>query len=387
MNKPFWSAALAGASLLACTNPAPMSLEADAAGASATLGERIGPCELAVPATTVVPEQTRGLYLARADAGSSLAYGTPLAGSYALQVELDVYAHADASVFSSEYDPGRGTATLLFRAEIDAARDVELQLCGLELPASYAYASSKVTQLGLPSEAWDQSSMPRWSTRLYANRETSQLELAFPLLLGVSLGEPGAAWPSYEQTLEFDCGAGQHGKVCFPDHDGDGQPGLSLQARTQGEPSDVPYPACGEWRHAAPSADSSVWLAGRASELGVAFVGLRTALQLFLSPSESYGEGTGSALAADIVTRSLDCQLADGEPCSDYEATVVDARSPSFHVLAEGETPPKGFRDSRDFIDEALDRSPSRGGQLAFKRLPDSAASTCAPVRASFAAE
>jgi hypothetical protein len=385
MSKPLWSVVLACTSLLACNNPAPLSDARGAAGASAALDRRIGPCRLAEPGTTVVPEQTRGLYAARADAASSPTYGAQRAGSYALRVELDVYTQTDASVVAAENDPGRGTATLLLRADIDEAQAVELRLCGLDLPASYAYASSKVTQFWLPDEVWDRPSMPRWKSRLHTSRESSQLELALPLLLGVSLSEPGAAWPSYEQTLELDCGDGQRGKACFPDHDGDGQPGVSLHARAEGEPSDAPYPACGEWHHAAPSSDSAAWLSHAASEPERSFVGLRTALQLFLRPSDASGEGTGNAKAADIVTRVLDCQLAGDEPCSERQAMVVDARSPIFHVLAEGETPPESFRDSRAFIDEALDRSASRGGQLAFTRLPDSSAATCAPVRASFA--
>jgi hypothetical protein len=363
MNKHLWSIALASTSLLACNNPAPFEEAAEAAGASAALDKQLRACELAEPVTSVVPEQTRGLYAAVDDAGAT---DSCTAGSYALRVELDVYTRPETAVFSAEHDPGRGTATLLLRADIDEARDATLQLCGLDLPASYAYASSKVTQLMLSNDMWDRPSMPRWNSHL------TQGQLSFPLLLGIALTQPAATWPTYEQTPALDCGAGQYGEACFPDHDGDGQPGVSLTARS-GEVSEAPYPACGEWHHAPASADPDAWLGLDSNDPARTFVGLRTALQLSLACDE----GTGSARAADIATRVLDC-----ENCSARQASVIDARSPIFHVLARGETPPASFGDSRAFIDEALDRSPSRGGQLEVKRLPsDAPAAGCVAVR------
>jgi hypothetical protein len=114
------------------------------------------------------------------------------------------------------------------------------------------------------------------------------------------------------------------------------------------------------------------------------FVGLRTALQLFPRFDAACDQASGRARAADIVTRMIDCELSDGQRCSPSQATVIDERSPTFHVLEAGETPPETFRDSRRFVDEALDRSASQGGQVTLQRLTDAAAN-CEAVRATFA--
>jgi hypothetical protein len=227
--------------------------------------------------------------------------------------------------------------------------------------------------------------MPVWNSQIHATAEAQLQVDAFPLLLGIALTESGASWPDFEQTPELECGQSQRGEACFPDHDGDGEPGLSLRVQTQGSAVDAPYPACDSWHYAAPSAELEPWLSGLGAAPSRVFVGLRTALQLFPRLDETCTRGTGSVQAADIVTRTLDCELADGQRCTPSQATVLDARAPSFHVLAEAEVPPETFRDSRELVDEALDRAPSAGGKLTLQRLPDSAADTCQPVRAAFA--
>jgi hypothetical protein len=377
---------LASTLLLACNNPAPGADLAEAAGAAAALDQTGRACQLAERTASESPEQTRGLYTSHTAsasyAASELPCGAALAGSYGVRVELDVYVQDEAS--ASEHDPGRGRASVLLRAEIDRARDdasaeVTLQLCGLDLPARFAYASSSVTQLQLPNEIWDRSSMPVWKSRMHAENDQLQLE-AFPVLLGIALREPGDAWPSFDQTPAFDCGMTE----CFPDHDGDGQPGLSFGVQTQGDVDDAPYPACADWQLRAPSTDNHAWSSTADTDASELLVGLRTALQLSPRFDATCTQADGYARAADIMTRALACELTDGQPCSPGQATVIDERAPIFHVLEAGETPPESFRDSRSFVNEALDRSPSAGGQVTLRRLPDAAAN-CKAVRATFA--
>jgi hypothetical protein len=383
---------LAGPLLLACNNPAPLDDAADAAGASAALDRPGRVCQLAAHVAGASPVQTRGLYastgseaLASTYAEGELPCGDALNGSYGVRVELDVFVQDDAS--SSEHDPGRGRASVLLRADIEraadgASADVTLQLCGLDLPARYAYASSAVTALELPSEIFERPSMPAWKTRLHASAEDdAALQLdAFPMLLGIALPDPAATWPSFDQTPAFDCGS----ERCFPDHDGDGEPGLSFQTQASVDLEDAPYPACADWQAHGPSTDHHVWSASSDSEATQVFVGLRTALQLFPEFDATCDQASGRARAADITTRAIDCELADGQRCSPRQATVIDERSPTFHVLEAGEAPPETFRDSRQFVDEALDRSASEGGQVRVRRLADAAAN-CESVRATFA--
>jgi hypothetical protein len=306
-------------------------------------------------------------------------------------VELDVYTQEDQSAVTAQYDPVRDRATLLLRADIEQpARDgsaVNVRLCGLELPARYAYATSTATQLRVPDEAWDRESMPVWRSSLHLAQaqDGAQLQLdAFPVLLGVALRDPGQQWPSYEETPELECGAARRGISCFPDHDGDGEPGLTLAAQADGEVADAPYPACHNWSYAGPSTQPEPWLSDSSDSAGRMFVGLRTALQLFLNLDQGCTQGTGSVIAEDIRTRIFDCELTNGLPCTSYQATALDARAASFHVLAKRETPPPSFQDSRDFIDEALNRTPSDGGSVSVRRLAAVDGAACTAVRATF---
>lgn len=384
-NKAGWTW-IAGWLLLACNNPAPLADSSEPASAETALEKQHRPCEVAGHAPEAAPEETRGLYAPREDTAGVLSTyaNTCVSGSYALQVDLDVFMQDDP--VATEHDPGRGRASLALRVDV-AGDDVELRLCGLTLPARYVYATSSVTQLELADEIWDRPSMPTWRSRLRAASEDQFEIAAFALLLGIDLPEPGASWPSFEQTPALECGMDHSGSACFPDHDADGEPGLSLHARAAGEATDAPYPGCDDWHYAAPSTQPEAWFSGAraGAEPSRMFVGLRTALQLFPRFDASCDRAEGSVQAADIVTRVLDCELRDGQRCSPAQATVLDARAPSFHVLAEGEVPPETFRDSRKFVDQALDRSASSGGKLRLQRLPDDAADTCTPVRAVFA--
>jgi hypothetical protein len=383
--------------LLACNNPAPLDdlgELAAPAGASAALDRPGRVCQLAERADRPSEEQTRGLYtlanpdaaesatLASAYADSALPCGDALAGSYGVRVELDVYVEDRAS--DSEHDPGRGLANLLLWAEIERVHDavsaeVTMRLCGLDLPARYAYVSSGVTQLQLSNDVWDRPSMPVWKSHIHVDSDGLQLD-AFPVLLGIALREPGDAWPDADQTLAFDCGMTE----CFPDHDADGEPGISFGVQTQGDVDDAPYPACADWQLRAPSTDDHAWWSSADSGAHRLFVGLRTALQLFPHFDAKCELANGRARAADIMTRALDCELTDGQPCSARQATVIDQRAPVFHVLEAGEAPPESFRDSRSFVNEALDRRPSAGGQVTLQRLSDFAGN-CEAVRATFA--
>ena len=379
-NNNLYLALVAAGLFAACTNPALDDRLAEAASAHA---QELA-CQVAEKPTAALPDQSRGLYQQQTHAEGTIDYARGCSGSYAIQVELDVYAQEDQSAVSAQYDPTRDRATLLLRADIEPdASDAELRLCGLELPTRYAYATSSATQLLVPDEVWDRESMPVWRSRVSSSQAQLQLD-AFPVLLGVALTEPGASWPDYLQTPELACGEGRSGVSCFPDHDGDGEPGLSLAARRDGAVENAPYPACHTWSYAAPCTSPEPWLSGDSEGAGRMFVGLRTALQLFLDLDGRCTQGSGSVIAEDIQTRTFDCELPDGRRCTPYQATALDARAPSFHVLAKRETPAQGFHDSREFIDEALNRVPSDGGSVSVRRLPAADAPACAAVRAVF---
>jgi len=390
--------------MLACTNPPPPQPSASPAD-DTVLGDHLSLCELAEPAPSLATSDSASRSLLEASAlawSSDATYASgeqhwpdALVGSYAMALTLDVWMQ-DTPDEPASYDPGRGEVRLWLRAEIDEKSDEArspqalLRVCGLELPPQYAYATSGVTELFIPQDSWEAPDMPRFLTqmRVSASAASMRVELdAFAVLLGISLAETAAPWPSYMQTPSFPCEADHIGEACFPDQDDDGEPGLSFHVR--GPDTDVdsaPYPACETWRYLSPSTTSEPWLGSPApaSRLDRLFVGLRTALQLSLELDVVGEVGAGTVAADDIVTRVLDCYFVDAARCAPRQAEVVDAHAPTFHVLGQGRQPPESFHDSRALVDAALDRRPSDGGHVSIRRLLSNAADTCDAVRAAF---
>ncbi|HEX7479144.1 MAG TPA: hypothetical protein VF331_15165 [Polyangiales bacterium] len=272
-------------------------------------------------------------------------------GIYAMKSELDVWWMDEVNPSQPLTDPGRGKLTIYFMAEItnmctDGSDGLTtLHTCGNRLPPLLVDVVCKVIQIEFPDEMWDGPHMPRFSAHStlsgFNPGDILSLEKVSSLL-GIELTAPDAAWPSYKDTGSFPCTTGT-GAGCFPDEDGDGQPGVTVHINPGGTYTGVTPYACGSgaaWqKSSAPLGltEAAFNLAGAQT----AYIGLRLVLggESKLSSDCLSGVGGGSS-SANIPSRSIGCVRDDGMACTIAQQQFLDQNVPNFHLLQVGETPP-----------------------------------------------
>jgi len=350
----------------ACTNPAPSLPGQDAGPARAWREE----CDAAGPPLAPAllgpqsdePVAADGALPALGECSGTgprldEACASELPGWYGLAYDFDVTFEDGAVDAEPSFAPGRGRLRILLKAAVqgacptDAPKASELELCGLELPALTAADGGKhPLALATPLAHWP--AHPRLSTQFRATDLGPRAQLShapLDLFLGV---EPAAdsGWPTYADTPFFACGSERQGSACFPDADGDGEPGITIQlpgsadgehgcdTRVSGLPSDV-----------APSPGPRV---------SALYLGLRTQLRGSFTFDPGCEAGVGTAEAEDVALRVLDCSLDSGARCNPRQATFVDQHAPTFK---------------------------SQGGRLVARRLaPSGSVITCQDVRTAF---
>jgi hypothetical protein len=214
-------------------------------------------------------------------------------------------------------------------------------------------------------------------------------------LLGIDLDNPEAPWPTPLQTPMLSCNLGTdasplaaNGVQCFPDHDDDRLPGLSIELRTSGNAP--PGVACnGEYRFTgAPLSASLGAIFGGVKRSDHVLLGVRTKLGGTGRIGENCELGMGAGIAEFVQSRAWGCLAQagtgnlgepvamDGEACTAAEAAFMDENLPIYRVLALGEAPASTLN--------VVDRSASQGPQMSMVRLgkPGDDVS-CAAVRAA----
>jgi hypothetical protein len=309
---------------------------------------------------------------------------TQLTGWYALAYDLDVVYQDEAGDDSPAYDPGRGRLRMLFKAALRGTCQDEptaltsLQLCGLTLPPLTSAAEGGWQALTVPAEAWDQPTQPEFETRVHA-ADTMDVDPT-RIFLGIEPQAQGDDWPTFLDTTSFDCGPERQGSACFPDHDGDGQPGISVELPQAPEASTGED--CGSWQLTGLRTEGVPFAPHpRASRL---YLGLRTALKGQFAFDETCEAGAGAADAEDVALRVLDCELTSGSRCNALQATYVDQHAPTFHVLHAGQEPVERMQARANTALAPIDLRPSQGGLLTAKRLgPVEGSVSCQDVRSA----
>jgi hypothetical protein len=380
--------AFALALLTACINEGP---PADPLDGGASVQAEADVSEVDASPASARPDEVAADDLARlrmrgCDGGDVAYAGTcsgMLAGIYVIQAELDVWWGGSESA-ATAFDPGRGKITWLSRAALserchDGTAAMVMHPCALQLPPLYADASGSVLQLVASDALWEQPDIPSTD----ASVSVGAAAVSFgprTSLLGIALAQPDAPWPSFAETPFVSCGDGMQGSACFPDHDRDGHPGITLHAERHGIAPEPGYTRPSGWQYGgAPIDPAQLFPRDGAHTL---FLGLRTTLGGSYPSDARCNGGAGTATAAEVSLRVLDCARQDGTACTASEATYVDQSMPAFHVLTAGSTPPGAWKHPRAAADAQLDRSPSRGTQLTVLRLGDLEDSlTCADIR------
>lgn len=324
-------------------------------------------------------------------------------GVYALKTEVDVWWHDEVNPKETPLvDPGRGKITVQFMAEISSVCDdgsaalTKLRTCGARLPPFFVDAVCKVIHIEFPDAMWDSPKMPTYYTRANTSgfNPGDLLEVAQVTgLLGIELPDIEATWPLARETATFACPSGS-GEQCFPDQDGDGNPGVTVHMYPGGTVTDAPYD-CGsgaDWqKSAAPLSigNAAFGLAGA----DTAYIGLRMALGgkgKFGSDCQS-GVGPGAS-SLTIPSRVVQCIIETGKACTASDADFVDGNVPNYHLLQAGEAPPvapdwEHVRENptSPFIPKVtLDRSVSLGPRMSMVRLGNVGEPfECAQVRAA----
>jgi hypothetical protein len=329
-------------------------------------------------------------------------------GIFGIKTEIDVWWQDD--VMPPIVDPGRGKIVIYLRANLtDVCPDGsggqgEITVCGTELPGFISFINCDAYAITFPDTLWDLPTMPKiyttGSTTGFVPGETLTIAAATGLL-GVDMSDPMGAWPTMAGGLM--CAAGTGGQ-CFPDHDGDGKPGISIVMGKIGDKvPNFETDGCGL------AGDEPVVYRGAPLSAGPEALcnapedpNCRRAIDLAIGVRSRIGgageigadcmSGAGDATADSVDSRVWDCTLDNGTPCAPAEAEFVDSAAPNYNILAKGAAPPTTVLRSAcecpggclSLTGCPLDQTASKGPRSALVRLGNSDQTfDCAAVRAA----
>jgi hypothetical protein len=310
-------------------------------------------------------------------------------GVYAVKTELDVWWRDEVSS-PTIYDPGRGKIVVYSREEIDDLCEdgsngtATVQVCGVVMPTVLADANCGALQVVFPDKLWDGPAMPSFMTSAMSGFAAGEMWTTSKVfsLLGIELVAADSAWPAYTEVTTFSCPAGK-GAQCFPDHDGDSSPGITVTMKLDGSPGQQAYSCIAPWEYMTYplSALGALDKSAGASDL---FIGLRARIGSSATFASSCTLTPANAAADRWESRLIDCKLKNGTKCASGEANFADQTLPRYYLLAAGAVPPAEWKHPRSEADAALSRASSAGPISSVVRLGDNDASAnCARIRST----
>jgi len=334
-------------------------------------------------------------------------------GVFAIKTVIDVWWQDD--VDPPLVDPGRGYITVYLKGTLtevcsDGSSGCgEMMGCGVELPAFASWVNCNAYDITFPDDLWEKPGMPKF----YTTGSVDKFEPGGLLQIAKATGLVGfemtdadnAAWPTSINMVTCDSSAamGNDPLKCFPDHDGDGLPGVSIvmgsigsnyrdtgcgllgdqPVKFQGAPLDALATGLCD-----PGADPSC---KRAVDLQI---GVRTRLGgggLIDACDAATGaaSGKGDSDADYVDSRVAGCKLNDGTDCDIAGVEFVDSAAPNYKILDKDAVPPSTVMQSSCECPGGcggaacpLSQEPSKGARSAVVRLGDAGESfDCATVR------
>ena len=277
-------------------------------------------------------------------------------------------------------DDGRAPIEIYLRVEataIKANNELEgtIKPCGVVLPPFYSTTLCESYDPIFPPEMWESPSMPSFpliGSYQCLNPGCAVTLAAQTTLLGIELDNPEAPWPTPQQTPELHCAAGT-GVKCFPDHDSDMLPGLSIELTTSGmAPPGVGCEGKYKYNGAPLSADiAAIFNTVRRSDH--ILLGVRTKLGGTGRLSDDCNAAVGAGIAEFVQSRAYGCVVQpgtsdfggqpakEGEPCTAAQAAFMDENLPIYKVLSAGEKP--------DMVLNVVDKGQSAGPLFSMVRL------------------
>lgn len=322
-------------------------------------------------------------------------------GVYAVRIDSDVYWGARTEGLAALVDAGRGfirVELLITVPGVDAEGafvNGGARPCNVELPVFFSSLLCEAYASYFAESIWESPLLPVFPvTGRYTCTDTA-CEAAFhseTTLLGIDLFGPDGDWPLAEQSPELECPAGSRAD-CFPDHDGDSFPGVTVRLYTDNTPrSEIcilgGMPVGVFTNRAAPLNANPTAIFDGVRRTDRIHLGTRTRFGGVASIGDDCNSGTGPAFADYFETRAFGCGIEPGtadwpgpvagpdEACDEAQRLFMDQNLPLYYVLDPGEVPPA------DFL--VPDMTPSRGPRAAFVRLGDPDGDySCADVRAA----
>lgn len=320
-----------------------------------------------------------------------------LTGLYALRFSTDMTWGGRSGGLWDLTDDGRGRLSVDLLVAIESVDPTTLELhaterpCNAELPPFFSSTLCETYEPVFPVSIWASSNMPTFEMtgRAQCLEPGCVTSLdALTVLLGVELENPEATWPTPQQTPSLECPSGE-GPECFPDHDDDDKPGLSIELLTAGTvPSPTNTCRAGYKRRAPPLSNSIAAIFDGVRRADRMQIGVRVKFGTAFTLDDKCESAMGSGIAEFVNSRSPGCMVEPGSAnyggqpaganvaCSASERQFVDTNLPIYTVLDVGESP----NDDLDLVDA----SPSSGTQVSLVRLADLGSDvTCEQVRAA----
>lgn len=290
-------------------------------------------------------------------------------GWFAIKTKIDVWWQG-----TPVRDPGRGDIEVYLLGKLEDVCDDgsngrgTIKACGTVLPPFTSDVACDAFQIQFPNEIWESPMMPRYTT----TGSTTAFEPGGILTLNSALGLVGidlmdatqdqpSGFPTAAQTGTFACEAGT-GVQCFPDHDNDGKPGITIQLRNDAATYVGPYQngkctAAGgtDYKYRGSPTFSDIGAGGGAGG-GIRAIKVRIGLRTRLGGAGAIGadcmSGVGDSQADYLDSRAWECEvdpatLPPGDArmggsdfaCTTAEAQFVDENVPAYRVLAKGAMP------------------------------------------------
>jgi hypothetical protein len=322
-----------------------------------------------------------------------------LLGEFGIRLVVDLAWGGRSGGLVGLTDDGRGKLVVHLLASFDSIDSGTLTLhatarsCGVSLPTFYSTTLCEAYEPVFPTTMWESSKMPSFplNGRLQCLDPGCIVSIdAHTVLLGIELDNPEAPWPTATQTPQLSCADGK-GVKCFPDHDGDGQPGLTVHVTTEGVVNGTFSSCSGQYnKRGAPLSASIAAIFGGIRRTDRVLSGVRMKLGGSATIGPSCDSGSGSGIAEYVNSRAWSCLVQPGTynfpyanqaagpntACTSSEASFMDANLPIYSVLAVGKKP--------DSTLQLLDTSASQGPQISIVRLGDPGSSvSCADVRSA----
>lgn len=319
-------------------------------------------------------------------------------GVWAIRATVDAAWGGRTGGLAALTDDGRGDIVVHMMGSIERIDGQgnfigNVRICGTTLPPFYSTTLCESYQPTFPVEVWESSQMPVLPLTGHVECNHPGCAIRFNPstgLLGVQLKQPLSPWPLASDTTSIVCPAGE-GEDCFPDHDDNDYPGITVKLLTDGIAPKEPGGLCfnGYAYRPPPLREDIAVITGGVRRADRLHLGTRTTLGgIGLLTDCEHGHGGG--IAEGFASRAIGCLAAPGsydagsgkgpagknDDCDEEQRQFVDENLPEYHLLSAGERPAASLDLKND--------APSPGPQFAVVRMGGlDEEFTCAEVRSA----